>query len=303
MQWNVAIRLVLAAALWAACFPLITLALPSSPHLTLAALRAVLAASVLLAVAFALKRHPARRATWGWLALAGLGTTTLGFLGMVHASEFVSPGIATVVANTQPLAAALIAWLFLRERIRRVAWVGLLLGFAGVALIAGPSLLGGTPGNYGAGMGNLALVAVGNAVGNVVMKHLAGKVDALMAMGVQLLIGAVPLAIAAIVLEKPSEIQWSATFTAALLALSVAGTALPYWLWFSVLDRVSLSQANAWTFLVVPLGLAAGLIFFGEELTLQTVAGTGLVLLGIWMTQTASTNVESSATKSARENT
>ncbi|MCB2082030.1 MAG: DMT family transporter, partial [Rickettsiales bacterium] len=100
--------------LWALCFPLITLGLPYAPHLTFASIRAFLAGIMLLIPALILKR-PQPRGLKIWLSLigVGLGATTLGFFGMFHASEFVSPGIATVIANTQPLMAAVLASIFL----------------------------------------------------------------------------------------------------------------------------------------------------------------------------------------------
>ncbi|MBI3041717.1 MAG: DMT family transporter [Betaproteobacteria bacterium] len=104
-------RLILVMILWAACFPLITVGLASAPHLTFAALRAILAGTALVALGVILRRPlPSGPAAWGWITAIGLGATTLGFLGMVHAAEFVAPGMATVIANTQPLIAAAVAY-------------------------------------------------------------------------------------------------------------------------------------------------------------------------------------------------
>lgn len=56
MALPVTIKIVLAMMLWAACFPLITIALPFAPHLTFAALRALIAGMALLLLARALGR-------------------------------------------------------------------------------------------------------------------------------------------------------------------------------------------------------------------------------------------------------
>ena len=88
--------------LWASCYPLITVGLDSAPHLTFAVLRAVLAGTTLLAVGIILRKpFPRDGSIWGWIILAGLGMTGLGYYGMFHAAEFVSPGLATVIANSQ----------------------------------------------------------------------------------------------------------------------------------------------------------------------------------------------------------
>jgi drug/metabolite transporter (DMT)-like permease len=282
------LRLLLVMILWAACFPLITLALPSSPHLTLAAMRAGIAGAALLLIGLFLGRpFPSRMSLWGWIALTGLGTTTFGFLGMVHAAEYVAPGMAAVIANAQPIAAALIAHLFLGERLVTRGYAGLFLGFAGVALIAAQRLLLPDADGYALGIAYLALAALGVAVGNVIMKFLADSMDSIMAIGLQLLLGGVVLAIAAYALEDIGSVQWSPEFGFVLMCLALAVTALPYWLWFSILRRVDLGRANAWTFLVAPFGLVMGFAFFGERPGFLTAGGTGLVVLGIWLAQSA----------------
>lgn len=273
-------------ALWAACFPLITIALQSSPHLTLAAMRAIFSGAALLMLGMAFGRpFPSRMSSWGWIALTGLGATTLGFLGMVHAAEFVSPGMATVIVNAQPIAAALIAYLFLGERLATRVRTGLILGFGGVVLMAFPRLFVSGSDGYAWGIAYLGLATLGVAISNAIMKYLAHSTDATMAMGSQLLIGGIPLAVAAYLLEDTSAVQWSPQFGFVLISLTLAGTALPYWLWFSILREVPLGRANAWTFLVAPLGLMMGFAFFGERLDIPAIGGIGMILLGVWLAQ------------------
>ena len=141
-------QIIIVMFLWAICFPLIVLGLPHAPHLTFAALRAFLAGICLLIPAMIMKRRqPKDFKSWAMLTAIGLGATTLGFFGMFHASEFVSPGIATVIANTQPLMAAVLAAAVLKEHLDGKGKTGLLLGFTGIVLIALPSLLSGAGAN------------------------------------------------------------------------------------------------------------------------------------------------------------
>ncbi len=158
-------QIILVMFLWAICFPLIVLGLSYAPHLTFAALRAFLAGVTLLAIALIMKRpQPRDIGTWLMLGTIGLGATTLGFFGMFHASEFISPGIATVIANTQPLMAAVLASLVLKERLSRFGKIGLLLGFFGIVLIALPSLMSNMNGNYTLGIFYIVLAAAGITV-------------------------------------------------------------------------------------------------------------------------------------------
>ena len=275
-------KIVMAMLLWAACFPLITAGLRYAPHLTFATMRGVLAGVALTLLALALRRpFPRGRRTWITLVVVGIGATSLGFLGMFHAAEFVSPGLATVIANTQPLLAAMLGVVWLGERLPGLGWAGLLVGFAGILVIALPQLLGGAGDGTAVGFAYIILAAAGVTVSNVAIKSIAREVDGIFAMGIQLLIGSIPLSIAAFFMEDQSTVQWSPTFIASLLGLALFGSALVYWLWFSVLETVALNRAIAFSFLVPIFGLAIGAMFFGERLSGIQFSGIALAILGI----------------------
>ena len=275
-------KIVAAMLLWAACFPLITIGITLAPHLSFATLRAGIAGLALVGLAFALRRpFPRGVRVWATLTVMGVGATSLGFLGMFHAAEFVSPGIATVIANTQPLLAAGLGAVVLGERLSARGKMGLLLGFLGIVVIAAPRLLAGGQDSYLIGVAYIVLAALGITFSNVAIKKIAGQIDPLMAMGMQFLIGSVPLAIAAGLTEDPGAIQWSFTFIAILLALALFGSALVYVLWMSVLATVPLNQANAFSFLVPVFGLSMGMLFFGETLGLVKLIGISLAVFGV----------------------
>jgi len=270
--------------LWAICFPLIVWGLPYAPHLTFAAMRGFLAGSVLLIPALIMRRpQPRELKTWLILVAIGLGATTLGFYGMFHASEFISPGIATVITNTQPLMAAVLATLVLKEHLGRACKAGLGLGFMGIVLIAYPGLMSAEDGTYALGVFYIVLSALGISVSNVLISKIAGRIDALSAMGWQLIIGSFFLALIALMTEDMDTVTWNTAFTLSLLGLALPGTALVYWLWFNILERVELTHANVFSFLVPVFGLTMGVMFFQESIGLMSIAGIGLSLLGIYL--------------------
>lgn len=277
------LQIILVMFLWAICFPLIVLGLSEAPHLTFATLRAVLAGAALLVLAWMLRR-PMPKGWWTWASLAaiGFGATTLGFFGMFHAAEFVSPGIATVIANTQPLMAALLAHFFLNEHLDARGKIGLSIGFLGIVLIALPQLISGAAGNYPTGIAYIVLAAVGITFSNVLIKRTAGTIDPLVAMGWQLILGSIPLAMLALATEQPMTITWSAGFVFSLLGLSLLGSALVYWLWCLVLQRVELNRANAFSFLIPIFGLAMGVGLYGERPGMWAVVGAVLIVIGIF---------------------
>jgi len=268
--------------LWAICFPLIALGLDYAPHMTFAAMRGFLAGVFLLIPALIMRRpQPRDIKTWLMLGAIGLGATTLGFFGMFHASEFVSPGIATVITNTQPLMAAVLGTLLLKENLGKTGKTGLWLGFFGIVLIALPALLSSSDSNYALGIFYIVLSALGISVSNVLISKMAGQLDALSAMGWQLILGSLLLAAMALVTEDVKAVTWNTPFTLSLLGLALPGTALAYWLWCVVLARVELNRANVFSFLVPVFGLTMGVMFYQESVGLLSVAGIGLTVLGI----------------------
>lgn len=294
MTLNATLRLLLVVILLAGCFPLITLGLDQAPHLAFAAMRAVLAGASLLALGFIFGRPiPRSLRAWTLVGIVGIGTTSLGFLGMFHAAEYISPGLATVIANTQPLLAALLAQAFLGERLAVLAKAGLLAGLFGIVMITWPGLAANGREGYAIGIAYSALAAAGAAIGNTAMGRLAGKTDAIMTMGFQLLIGALPLAIVSAATEDASAVTWSSKFIVILFVLAMFGTSLAYWLWFSVLREVSLSRANAFTFLIPVLGLAVGAGLFNEQLSWLQLAGIAAVLGGVALVQSGTRSVPS----------
>ena len=295
------VKVVTVMVLWAACFPLITTGLTLAPHLTFAAMRAFIAGSTLVATALLLGRTwPTGRSTWLLLMVAGVGATTLGFLGMFHAAEYIAPGMATVIANTQPLLAAVLAYLVLNERLGVAGTAGLAIGFAGIAVIAvivAPSFTAqNSNDDYLLGIGYVLLAAVGITVSNVAFKRLAGTVDAVMVAGIQLLIGTIPLGLIAALTETPSDVDWSPTFVLVLFGLALPGTAVVYWLWLSVLETLPLNRANAFTFLVPIFGLSIGIAFYGEALTLAVAVGASLAFLGILVVNRSNSDVATQPT-------
>jgi drug/metabolite transporter (DMT)-like permease len=275
-------KIVFVMFLWAICFPLIVAGFAYAPHLTFAALRAALAGAALIGFGLALGRPwPRGRRIWIMLVFVGLGATSLGYLGMFMAAEYVLPGMATVLTNTQPLLAAVVAGIFLNEKLGHIGWMGMGLGLGGIVLIALPQTLSESSGNFTLGLTYILLAALGITMSNVLIRAIAGKVDPIMAMGAQLLIGSIPLLAGALLTEDPASIDWTANFLLILVGLSLFGSSLAYWMWGEILQTTELYRANAFSFLVPAFGLAMGAMFFGERIGLLEFSGIGLTLAGI----------------------
>lgn len=267
--------------LLALCYPLISVGLSASPPMTFAAMRAAIAGLVLLMLA-QYQNRPSILGSRLWLGvvLIGVLATGIGFFGMFFGGARVSPGLATVISNSQPLIAAALAWWVLDDRLTSVQRWGLLAGFCGVVLIGFPSASGSK--SQLLGIAVILLGAVGIAIGNIIMSRIAVRIDIIRATGWQLVIGSVPLAILAAYTEDATSVQWSFTFIAVLLMLSLLGTAAPYVLWFALLQKASLNKLNSFTFITPILALLLGMMFFAETIPTLAFFGIGLSLTGVY---------------------
>jgi len=273
---------VLVMFLWALCFPLISFGLAAVPPMLFAFLRALIAGLSLLLIAKLLKRPGIESASiWINIAFVGLTATSIGFFGMFYGGGLVSPGMATVLSNFQPLIAAVLASFFLSEVLKIQQIYGLVMGFIGIILISLTKLL--IDQSNIIGIGYILFAALGIAISNILLKLVAHKVDIIVAMGWQLVIGSVPLGILSMVLEGNAEVSWTLPFISSLLVLSIFGTALVFVLWFKLLTISALSRLNVFTFLTPVFGIVMGVLFYSETMHYLDVVGVLIIISGIFL--------------------
>lgn len=284
MNHSLSIRVVggmiLVAFLWAICFPFIVVGLPDSPPLLFAALRAVLAGLSLILFAFSKGSRPVYTIQQlAMLSMIGFSYTSMGLGGMFLGAGKLGPGLATVLANAQPLFAAVLSLFIVREVVTVRIFIGLLIGFIGIVVLAMPEMEFGNARFSGAiyVLGG----AIGTAIGNVLLKYQAGTDDIYWSMGIQLVIGSLFLGIASVSLGEPMHINWTWSFTTAIFVLAIPATALMVALWYALLASAPLNSLNSFTFLTPTFGLVIGILLFGETFTIVEMSGIGITIIGL----------------------
>lgn len=277
------LKAILVCLLWALCYPFISIALNESPPFYLAFARSMLAgvSLLLLTARQAAPVLPRDRRSWSAVTIIGLTYTSLGFSGMFLAGSLVSPGLATVIANLQPMIAVGLAYLFSVERATSRQMIALVIGLAGILVIVFPSFHHQQTNITGMGAGFVVLGAVGVALGNVWTKKVSPGMNVLTLSAWQLVVGSVPLGLIALIHDDASAISWNLTLLTALLVLSLAGTAIATLLWFQVLKVCSLHRMNVFTFLTPLFALLIGAVFLGEVLAINELIGTVIIILGL----------------------
>jgi len=280
-QLKIIVPASLVSLLWAICFPLIEVTSNYAPANATSSLRALMAGVVMILLAVIRRQSisiPLQ--TLPKIAAIGITATTIGFFAMFAASDYISPGLATVITNIQPLLAAPMAFLFLQERLTQRIMLGLCTGLFGIVLSSFGN--GIDQANTLTGVVLLLISAISIATSNVLMKQIANQVPALSAMGWQLVLGSVPLFAIAFFNNDFSRVTWNKEFVFVLSILSVFGTAIAFYIWFRLMASVALNRLNAFTFLTPLFGLMIGYLFFSERLNGIQIVGVLVIFIGLY---------------------
>jgi O-acetylserine/cysteine efflux transporter len=267
---------VLIAAIWGVNFVVIDIGLDSLPPLLFAGLRFIAAAFP--AVLFV--RRP--RIPWRWFLLIGLplgvGQFGLLFIGM-HIG--MPAGLSSLVLQTQALFTAMFAAVMLRERPRRTQLSGMVVAFAGIALI-GLSLGQGSPLLAFA----LCIAAAGMwGLANIGLRT-AGPPDAFAFMVWVSLVPPLPLVILSMIFEGPRAdvralTHISAGGLGALFYIAYISTLIGFGAWGWLLRRYAAGQVAMYSLLVPPFGMSSAALFLGERITVTDAVAALLIVGGV----------------------
>jgi len=270
-------ELILLAAVWGSSFLFMRLAVPAFGPVAVAALR-VAGASLLLVPLLAwrgglgeLRRH------WRAIALLGITNSALPFFGFAYAAITTDSGVLAIFNSAAPLFAAVVAWLWLGDRMTPARIAGLAIGFAGIVWIVAYKAglhAGGTP------LAMLACLMATACYGvspSVTKRWLTGVSPLAVAAGSQL-VGAVLLAVPAAFAWPVAMPSLSAWLVVGALAFVCTGLALL--MYFRLIAHAGPQNAISVTYLIPIFAIAWGSLFLGESVTWPLLAGCAVVFLG-----------------------
>jgi drug/metabolite transporter (DMT)-like permease len=282
--------LVLAVAfilIWGSAFNAARLVVLEWPPFWALALRFLLTAPLLLAIAWATRSRWPARGDVGRVVLMGL-LGTGGYLAFSWwAMSIIPSGLVALITAATPLVVALGETLFLGRRPSAMAWAGLALGWAGVAVLGGARLAGhvGMAEGMTEALGVcLALLgAISQAAGLLIFAPARGRVDLWSASAGQSLVSAALLLALALVLEGAPPTRGSSQVWLGLLySVTVVGIG-GYALLFIMLRRFPPSTAAALQLLAPPVAAVIGWAALGEVLGWADLAGGMLTLGGLML--------------------
>ena len=263
-------------AVWGTNFVVIKLALGQMPPLLFATLRFVV---VLLPMVFFLPRPDVP-----WTNLAGYGLLIgVGQFGLlfVAMNGHISPGLASLVIQTQVFFTIGLAMLMAGESLQRVQWVALALGAAGLGVIVSHTDGSTTP----MGLALILLAALSWAGGNLVSRA-AGRINMVAYVVWSSLFAVPPLAALSLWVEGwdalAAGLQQADVFTWAAVAWQAWGNSLfGYAAWGWLLSRYSAATITPMALLVPLFGMGGSALWLGEGLPGWKLLAAMLVMLGL----------------------
>jgi drug/metabolite transporter (DMT)-like permease len=263
--------------IWGASFMFIRVADRELDPSALVWFRVLFGCAVLVPVVlYALRREGLRQARAAWLVilLVGIVNTAAPFMLFSWAETRITSSLAGILQAAVPIFTVILAVRFAGERVSGLRWVGVLIGFAGVALLVGSPGQGGT-------LASLAVVAAAfcYAVGATLSSRLLKGTE-------PLVIAAGSTVAATIVMTPVAAFHMPTTVPgwkeiASVIVLGVLGTGVAYILFFALIRSAGASRASLVTYLIPGIALFYGVALLGEPLRAADVAGLALILSGV----------------------
>jgi drug/metabolite transporter (DMT)-like permease len=271
------LELISLAALWGASFLFMKLGAAEFGPVALSFVRVAGASALLLPLLAYQGQMPALRRHWPAILVVGITNSAVPFLCFNYAALSINAGLSAVFNATSPLFGAVIAWLWLKDRLTPARIAGLVIGFAGVLWLVWDQAAF-KPG----GSGWAVLACLGGTVfygfsASFTKRTLTGVPPMAVAAGSQLS--------AALCLAAPAWWWWPAQAPTAhawgfALVLAVACTGLAYLLYFRLIAHVGPANAISVTFLIPVFAVVWGWMFLSERVSLVMALGCAVILLG-----------------------
>ena len=274
----------LLAAIWGASFMFMRIAAVELGALPTAGLRVAIAAAFLLPLLLARGHGPVLLKNWKQALVVGIFNSAIPFVCFSFALLSISTGLSSILNATVPLFGAVIAWLWLKDRPNGSRILGLLIGFAGVALLAWdkasfkPDATGNATG-WAVLACLLATLCYGLSA-SFTRRYMSGLPSLVSAAGSQMgaAIALIPLAWWFWPDHAVSTQAWMA-----VIALGILCSGVAYILYFRLIEQAGPARALSVTFAIPVFAVLYGVLLLGEAVTpwmvlcgLVIVAGTSL---------------------------
>lgn len=275
---------------WGTTYLAIRVAIETIPPMLMTATRFIIAGIIMLIVArLRGERIPRDARTLFNIAVIGLLMVAIGNNAVAVAEQWVPSGMAALFVATAPFWMAILeSFRSGGERLDARSATGMLIGFAGVALLVTP---------HGAGrsfdlhflLGAL-VIQIGSMawqLGSLRGKYYVKDVPLMASAGLQMLSGGLIVGIAGVAIGELPRYHVTPRTLAALIYLTLFGSVIAYSAYVYALAKLRTTQTSLYAYVNPVIAVIAGWLILNEELTWVSIVAMAVILGGVALVQTA----------------
>jgi drug/metabolite transporter (DMT)-like permease len=285
---------------WGSTFTAIRIGAAEMPALLLAGTRFLVAGAILLGWC----RWRGLRSMWPpktMLLLAAIGLLLLGGgnVGLVYAEETVDSGLASLILAGIPLYVALAEMLLPGgEPLSARGWLGMALGFAGLAALVSPSLRLGFAGDRARLMALASLIGAGIswAAGSILSRRARLPVNSFVAAAWQMLAAGIFNTSIGTALGQWSRFHLNSASAGSLAYLITCGSLIGYTAYIYLIEHVPVAKVASYAYVNPVVAVLLGILLLRERPGPTEFAGMAAIVLAVFLLTSATVRVKDKPT-------
>lgn len=302
-HWLLLLALV---AMWGSSFVFTSIAVRTLPPTTVVAARLVIAA-IVLGAAFILgaRRLPASIVHWRFFVISAVVGNMLPFWLISWGQQHISSGLAGILMAIMPLSTLVLAHLFLEdERLNRFRVLGFIIGFSGIVVLVGPTIVLEIRGIGSMLLAELAVLggAICYAANAIIARRRPPTAPLEAATGVAIA-GSLLMAPIAVAADQPWNLSLTVPAAVAVAFLGVVATGIATVVYFKLVSVAGPSFLSLINYLIPIWAVVVGVIALGEQPGWSALVALALVLSGIGLSEIKRNPAGDAAAAGRRENT
>ena len=269
-------------ALWGASFLFIRIASPAiGPLLTIQG-RVSIAAIALLIYMLMIGQSTQLKKRWKQYLIIGALNAAIPFTLIAFAALHLNASMSAIINSMTPLFTALVVWGWMKEKMNKKKWLGILTGISGVIILVGWSPIPLTSEVVMAIILSVLSTVAYSFAGVYAKQSFSGVPPLSVAYGQQLSAALLLIPFTLFNLpESTSDISPFAAFS--VLGLALLCTAVAYLLYFYLIESVGPTKTLSVTFLIPLFGMVWGAVFLNEQVTAGMLVGLIVILSSIFL--------------------
>jgi len=269
--------------IWGSTWMAIKIGLSTAPPLWGASIRFIVAIVILYGIILIKRYHlPKKIKDLLRIGYPGIFAYGISYALVYIAEQYINSAMTAVLFASFPLFVALLSLKLLKEeKVKPLAWIGLIFGFLGIVVISLDSLQISQYLFLGAILAVTASLA--SSYATVLIRRTIKGENIIVTLAIQMSLGCIILVISALIFEDIRDFQIVAETVGSILYLAVLGTVTAFFGYYWLLARTKAVVVSLITFVAPIISILIGMVGFSETFSNGVILGSAMILSGVLM--------------------